>query len=67
MWSRLTVHPTPLDGSWLNQAEIELSRYSRQCLGRRRIPAWRHCSREEFVESVSSEGWHVQWETVPSG
>ncbi len=32
------VHYTPKHGSWLNQAEIELSLYSRQCLGRRRIP-----------------------------
>lgn len=38
MWSRLTIHPTPLHGSWLNQAEMELSLYSRQCLGSRRIP-----------------------------
>jgi hypothetical protein len=30
---------TPKHGSWLNQAEIELSLFSRQCLGTRRIPA----------------------------
>lgn len=35
---RLTVHLTPKHGSWLNQAEIELSLVSRGCLGRRRIP-----------------------------
>ena len=38
LWSRLTVHHTPKHGSWLNQAEIELSLVSRQCLGTRRIP-----------------------------
>jgi hypothetical protein len=38
LWSRLTVHHTPKHGSWLNQAEIELSLISRQCLGKRRIP-----------------------------
>ena len=38
IWDRLTVHYTPKHGSWLNQAEIELSLYSRQCLGKRRIP-----------------------------
>ena len=37
-WDRLTVHYTPKHGSWLNQAEIELSMFSRQCLGKRRIP-----------------------------
>jgi transposase len=35
---RLTVHYTPKHGSWLNQAEIELSLVSRQCLGGRRMP-----------------------------
>ena len=38
LWDRLTVHYTPKHGSWLNQAEIELSMYSGQCLGTRRIP-----------------------------
>jgi transposase len=38
LWDRLTVHYTPLHGSWLNQAEIELSLVSRQCLGTRRFP-----------------------------
>jgi hypothetical protein len=37
LWSRLKVHYTPKHGSWLNQAEIELSLISRQCLGKRRI------------------------------
>jgi len=38
LWRRLTVHFTPKHGSWLNQAEIELSLVSRGCLGSRRIP-----------------------------
>ena len=37
LWKRLTVHYTPLHGSWLNQAEIELSMVSRQCLGTQRL------------------------------
>jgi hypothetical protein len=37
LWSRFTVHYTPKHGSWLDQAEIEISIYSRQCLGKRRI------------------------------
>jgi hypothetical protein len=32
------VHYTPTHGSWLNQAEIEIGIFSRQCLGKRRIP-----------------------------
>jgi hypothetical protein len=38
---RLTVHYTPKHGSWLNQAEIEISLLARQCLGRRRISSLR--------------------------
>ena len=32
---RLEFHYTPVHGSWLNMAEIELSVFSRQCLNRR--------------------------------
>ena len=38
VWDRFTVHYTPKHGSWLNQAEIEIGLFSRQCLGTRRIP-----------------------------
>jgi hypothetical protein len=38
IWDRFTVHYTPKHGSWLNQAEIEIGLFSRQCLGNRRIP-----------------------------
>ena len=33
--SKLEFHNTPVHGSWLNVAEIELSILSRQCLSRR--------------------------------
>ena len=48
---RLEIHHTPKHGSWLNVAEIELSRLSRQCLDRRihdldllnhELGAWQH-------------------------
>jgi len=38
LWDRFTIHHTPKHGSWLNQAEIEIGLFSRQCLGKRRIP-----------------------------
>jgi hypothetical protein len=38
VWGRFTVHYTPKHGSWLNQAEIEISLFARQCLGTRRMP-----------------------------
>jgi|SRR5579872_867977 len=37
LWDRFTVHYTPKHGSWLNQAELEIGLFSKQCLGRRRI------------------------------
>jgi transposase len=38
IWKRLDVHYTPKHGSWLNQAEIAINMYSRQCLDKSRIP-----------------------------
>ena len=49
LWDRLTVHYTPKHGSWLDQAEIELSLFSRQCLGNRRIPDLSTLKRETRV------------------
>jgi len=37
LWKSFTVHYTPKHGSWLNQAEIEIGLFSRQCLGKDRI------------------------------
>lgn len=37
LWARFIVHFTPKHGSWLNIAETELSMWSRECLGRRRL------------------------------
>lgn len=53
LWNRLTVHYTPKHGSWLNQAEIEISLYARQCLGKRRIPGLASLQRE-------SRAWNRQ-------
>jgi hypothetical protein len=46
VWDRFTVHYTPTHGSWLNQAEIEIGIFSRQCLGSRRIPDLKSLQRE---------------------
>jgi DDE superfamily endonuclease len=45
-WDRFTIHYTPRQGSWRNQAEIEISLFSRQCLGKRRIPHLQTLRRE---------------------
>jgi hypothetical protein len=46
VWNHFTVHHTPIHGSWLNQAEIEIGILSRQCLGNRRIPDLQTLRRE---------------------
>jgi len=50
---RLEIHYTPVHGSWLNIAEIELSAMSAQCLGQRRIPG---------IKTLNEElsAWHTQ-------
>jgi transposase len=37
LWNRFEPHYTPKHASWLNQAEIAIGMYSRQCLGDGRI------------------------------
>ena len=37
IWSKFEIHFTPTHASWLNQAEIAIGMYSRQCLGSTRI------------------------------
>ena len=62
LWGRFDVHYTPKHGSWLNQAETEISMFSRECLGKdriatrvtlaRRAAAWEHrvnCERRKII------------------
>lgn len=39
LWKRLVIHYTPKHASWLNQAEIAIGIYSKQCLGKDRVPS----------------------------
>jgi hypothetical protein len=56
--SKLEIHYTPVHGSWLNMAEIELSALARQCLSRRigtreeldrEVQTWQHRRNEEAI------------------
>lgn len=46
LWDRFPMHDTPRPGSWLQQAEIEISLFSRPCLGKRRLPHRKTLRRE---------------------
>jgi hypothetical protein len=63
LWDRLTIHYTPQHGSWLNQAEIELSLYSRQCLGKRRFPDLATLRRETkaWTRIVNGRRTKINW------
>ena len=63
IWDRLTVHFTPTHGSWLDQAEIEIGLYSRQCLGARRIPDLQTLRRESraWNRRVNRERVKINW------
>lgn len=37
LWKKIVPHYTPKHASWLNQAEIEISMFSRSCLGKNRV------------------------------
>jgi len=49
LWNCFTVHHTPRHGSWLNQAEIAISLFSRQCLGSRRIASLSQLRRQARI------------------
>ena len=63
VWDRFTVHYTPKHGSWLNQAEIELAVFSRQCLGTRRIPNLETLRRESraWVGRANRARKRINW------
>ena len=63
LWNRLTVHYTPKHGSWLNQAEIEISLFARQCLGKRRIPSLDLLQREAraWNRKINHDKIKIDW------
>ena len=63
LWDRFTVHYTPKHGSWLNQAEIEIGLFSRQCLGKRRIPDLPTLRRESraWNRRTNRAGTPIHW------
>jgi DDE superfamily endonuclease len=64
LWNRLTAHYTPKHGSWLNQAEIEISLFARQCLGTRRIPTLAQLQSEarSWNRKVNREKLTIDWQ-----
>ena len=63
IWDVFTPHYTPVHGSWLNQAEIEIGLFSRQCLGKRRIPDLTTLRREATAwnRGVNHDRIKIDW------
>jgi hypothetical protein len=59
----LVDHYTPKHGSWLNQAQTELSLVSRQCLGKRRIPTLEQLQTETraWTRKANRHKRRIQW------
>ena len=57
------MHYTPKHGKWLNQAEIEISLFSRECLGLRRIPSLPDLSREAqaWNRKMNRDNVDINW------
>lgn len=63
LWERFDVHYTPKHGSWLNQAEIAIGMYSRQCLGQTRIPEQKILNKKTiaWTRAINSKGVTINW------
>ncbi len=63
LWDRFTIHYTPLHGSWLNQAEIELSVVNTECLGKRRLGSVLQLGQEvrAWKSRVNHEKLKINW------
>lgn len=63
LWNRFEVHYTPKHGSWLNQAEIAIGMYSRQCLGDGRIGCYENLLQKtnEWNTRANKKQQVIQW------
>ncbi len=63
LWKRFEVHYTPKHASWLNQAEIAIGMYSRQCLGKRRIGSIEDLRKKTngWVSAINSKEVIIKW------
>ena len=63
LWSRFEVHFTPRHGSWLNQAEIEISCLARECIGRLRFEDLKRLRRQvqAWVREANRQRRKINW------
>jgi hypothetical protein len=63
LWRKFEMHYTPKHASWLNQAEIAIGMYSRQCLGDGRIGDIENLKRQTkaWNERTNQKKTKIQW------
>ena len=63
LWDRFEVHFTPTHASWLNQAEIAIGMFSRQCLGDGRIVNINNLKgqTEAWNMRINKKATKIQW------
>jgi hypothetical protein len=63
IWNRFEVHHTPKHASWLNQAEIAIGMYSRQCLGDGRVDNIKNLRTitSYWNKSINKKGTTINW------
>lgn len=63
LWERFEIHRTPVHASWLNQAEIAIGMYSRQCLGDGRIANIKNLEAQTkaWNTRINKKAKKIQW------
>lgn len=68
LWARFEPHYTPKHASWLNQAEIAIGMYSRQCLGDGRIGDMANLRNETraWNKKINRKATKINWRFTKS-
>lgn len=63
IWNRFTIHYTPKNASWLDQAEIAIGLYSKQCLGKDRIGDIKTLRQrtQAWNKAINKKKLKIQW------
>lgn len=68
LWSRFEIHYTPKHASWLNQAEIAIGMYTRQCLGDGRVGSSANLRRitKSWNKKINKKATTINWRFTTS-
>lgn len=63
IWNKFEIYFTPVHASWLNQAEIAIGMYQRQCLGDCRIPDIKTLEKKTLAwnRAINQQSVTINW------